>query len=317
MMVLAGILTAGISSMHAQQSSSAAAHASAGWKAFEEGRITEAKPQLEEAVKLAPKDADYLAALAEVESKLGEQDLAIRHFKEAILIKPSDTEFRLDLAQILQQQGNDRDALRFLAVAHPAPALSDALHFSRGFSLFRLGNLEEAHSEFQAVVEKPKFRAPASFFLGNIEYTRGRFADAEPYLSTAVQLGNVEGNKAYNAYAYDYGLVLFKLGRYAEADRQFKTSIVEYDKDPLPWMFRGRCEEQLGNYSEAIEMLETSIKKDSTFQLAYYELARLQQRHGDPQRAAELFKEIGAMKEEEVRNEEQRAARLKNAPRPQ
>jgi tetratricopeptide (TPR) repeat protein len=271
---------------------------------------------LEEAVRLSPGDADYQAALAEVDSKLGQQDAAIKHFKRAILLKPLDTEFRLDLAEILQKSGNDQEALRVLEMAHPNSALSDALHFSRGFSLFRLGNFVLASDEFKLVVQKPQFRAPASFFLGNIEYTQGRFVEAEPYLAAAVELGNVEGNKAYNAYAYDYGLVLFKLGKFAEAGRQFRASIAHYDKDPLPWMFLGRCEEQLGNYSEAIAMLETSIKTDPTFQLSIYELARLQQRHGDPNRAAELFKKIGAMKKEEVRKEQERAMKLKNAPRP-
>jgi tetratricopeptide (TPR) repeat protein len=179
-----------------------------------------------------------------------------------------------------------------------------------------MGSFKPAADEFKAVVQKPQFMASASFFLGNIAYTQSRFNEAEPYLAKAAELGNVEGNKAYNVYAYDYGLVLFKLGKFAEADHQFRVSIAQYDRDPLPWMFLGRCEEQLGNYSEAIAMLETSIKTDSTFQLSYYELARLQQRHGDPNRAAELFAKISEMKKEEVSKEEERATRMKTTSAP-
>ncbi|MGC2401574.1 MAG: tetratricopeptide repeat protein [Acidobacteriaceae bacterium] len=314
--MLACILCACHSSIYAQQPSTAAAHASAGWKAYEEGHLSDASSLLEDAVRLAPRNADYNAALAEVDAKLGQQDEAIKLFKRAILLKPSDTEFRLDLAQILQRNGSDQEALGILQ-GTPNPALSDPWHFSRGFSLFRLGRLVPAGDEFRLVVGKPQFTAPASFFLGNIDYMQGRFVEAEPHLATAVELGNVQGNKAYNVYTYDYGLVLFKLGKFAEADRQFRASIAQYDADPLPWMFLGRCEEELGNYSEAIAMLETSTQKDSTFQLADYELARLQQRHGDPNRAAELFKKIGAMKEDEVSKEQERAMKLKAAPRPQ
>jgi tetratricopeptide (TPR) repeat protein len=304
------------SPIYAQQPSSAAAHASEGWKAFEEGRLDDASSLLEEAVKLSPRNADYVAALAEVDAKLGQQDAAILHFKKAILLKPSDSEFRFNLAQILQRKGNDQEALGILQ-GPPNPALADAWHFSRGFSLFRLGRLVPAGDEFKLVIRKPQFTAPASFFLGNIDYMQGRFVEAEPYLATAVELGKMQGNKAYNVYTYDYGLVLFKLGKFAEADQQFRASIAQYDADPLPWMFLGRCEEELGNYPEAIAMLETSTQKDSTFELADYELARLQQRHGDPNRAAELFKKIGAMKEDEVSKEQERAMRLKAAPRPQ
>ena len=300
--ILAGLLLACSSLISAQQSESAAAQAVDGWKAYEEGRFQDSRTLLEEAVQRSPAVADYQAALAQVESKLGDEDAAIRHFKRAIALKPLDTEFRLDLAQILQKKGNDQEALRILQIAHPNPELADVWHFSRGFSLFRLGSFGAAKAEFKVLLEKPQFRASASFFLGNIAYTQAQFEEAEPYLAKAVELGNVEGNKAYNVYTYDYGLVLFKRGKFAEADRQFRASIAQYDADPLPWMFLGRCEEELGNYPEAIAMLETSIKTDSTFQLSYYELARLQQRHGDPKRAAELF---------EVSKEEERATKLK------
>ncbi len=309
-----GILFCFISPIQAQQPRPGAAQAAAGWNAYEEGRLQDAEALLEEAVKLSPAVADYQAALAEADSKLGREDAAIQHLKRAIALKPLDTEFRLDLAQILQRKGNDQEALRILQIAHPAPDLIDLWHFTRGFSLFRLGDFGPSGDEFKAVVQKPQFMASASFFLGNIAYSQGRFDEAEPYLAKAVELGNVKGNKAYNIYAYDYGLVLFKLGKFAEADHQFRVSIALYDRDPLPWMFLGRCEEQLGNYPEAIAMLETSIKKDSTFQLSYYELARLQQRHGDPKRAAELFAKISKMKQEEVNKEEERATRLKTAP---
>lgn len=264
--ILTGFLFFSISPLQAQQSRPGAAQAAAGWKAYEEGRLQDGKALLEEAVKLSPAVADYQAALAEVDSKLGQEDAAIQLFKRAIALNPLDTEFRLDLAQILQRKGNDQEALRILQIAHPAPDLTDLWHFTRGFSLFRLGSFGLSADEFKAVVQKPQFTATASFFLGNIAYSQSRIDEAEPYLAKAVELGNEGGNKAYNIYAY------------AEADHQFRVSIAQYDRDPLPWMFLGRCEEQLGNFPEAIAMLETSIKKDSTFQLSYYELARLQQR---------------------------------------
>lgn len=315
--ILAGIYFSCASPLQAQPPKSAAAQAVEGWKAYEEGRLQDAQALLEEAVKLSPAVADYQAALAEVDSKLDQDDAAIQHFKRAIALKPLDTEFRLNLAQILQKKGSDQEALHVLQIAHPPFELADLWHFTRGFSLFRLGSFKPASDEFKLVLEKPQFKASASFFLGNIAYAQGRFVEAEPYLATAVELGDVEGNKAFNVYAYDYGMALFRLGKYSEADRQFKVSIAHYDKDPMPWMFLGRCEEQLGNYPEAIAMLETSIKTDSTFQLSYYELARLQQRHGDPKRAAELFEKIGEMKKEEVQKEEERATRLKTTSTPQ
>ena len=303
-----------IAALEAQQARPGAAQAAAGWTAYENGRLQDAESLLNEAVKLSPAVADYQAALAEVDSKLGQEDAAIQHFKRAIALNPVDTEFRLNLAQILQKERQRPRGAAHSSDCASSPDLIDLWHFTRGYSLFRLGSFGLSATEFKAVVQKPQFMATASFFLGNIAYSQSQFDQAEPYLAKAVELGNVEGNKAYNIYAYDYGLVLFKLGRFTEADHQFRVSIAQFDRDPLPWMFLGRCEEQLGNFPEAITMLETSINKDSTFQLSYYELARLQQRHGDPKRAAELFKKISEMKQEEVNKEEERATRLKTAP---
>src|ERR1019366_3652291 len=165
--ILAGILSSCLSSLHARQPEQAAAQAASGWKAYEEGRLTDAKSLLEEAVRISPAVADYQAALAEVDSKLGQQDAAIQHFRKAILLKPSDTEFRLDLAQILQKKGDDQEALRVLQIAHPNPELSDTWHFSRGFSLFRLRSFTPAREEIKLLVQKPQFKASASLFLGN------------------------------------------------------------------------------------------------------------------------------------------------------
>ena len=310
---LAAMFSFGSLVLNAQQLRSATALAAKGWAAFEAGRLSEAKDLLDEAVHLDPTVADYQAALAEVDAKMGDRKAAVEHFKKAVHLSPSNARFRLGLAEILQTENNDQEALRVLQTGHPGTGLYDVWHFTKGFSLFRAGRLTAAIEEFKAVAQRPGFEASASFFLGNIAYSQGEFDQAERYLAKAVELGDVKGNRAYNAYTYDYALVLMKLGRFADADKQFRASIERYDTDPLPWMFLGRCEEELGNYAVAIEMLEMSIQKNPGFQLSYYELARLQQRHGDPARAAELFRKIGTMKEEEIRTEENRAMKLRTA----
>lgn len=293
------------------ETGSAASLASAGWRAYEEGRFTEAKTLMQRAVGSSPRQPDYQAALAEIDWKLNDREAAIRHFEEAVRLRPSDSEVRFRLAQLYQSLNKDLDALRILRVAKAQQQLSGAWHFSRGFSLFRMGRFPPAHDEFKLLLQDPQLRAPANFFLGNIAYSQNQLGEAARYLVAAVQQGNSKENKAYNAYTYDYGLVLLKLGRFAEADREFRESIDRYAQDPLPWMFLGRCEQELGNYQAAIDALEHSIRLDPNFQLSYYELARLQQRHGDKLRAEALFQKISQMKMEEIKQEEDRAMKLR------
>lgn len=287
--------------------------AAAGWAAYESGQFQEAKALMLRAVTMNPKHADYQAALGAIELKTGERADAIRHLKTAIQLNPSDAEYRLRLASVYQAADDDRDALLVLRAGEVAGDLRPAWHFTRGFSLFRIGRFQAARNEFELLAADPGFIAPANFFLGNIAFSENRFQDAVQYFDQAVRSGDTPANTAYNAYTYNYGLALFRLGKYQEAEEQFRASVARYDRDPLPWMYIGRCEQELQNYKSAIDMLERSMQIDPNFGLAYYELARLQQKYGDPARAAQLFDAIGRMKQEEIAAEEKRAAKLKVA----
>jgi tetratricopeptide (TPR) repeat protein len=310
-------LAVSIPSAGAGQSHSAAEMAQSGWQAFQEGRPDEAKASLAEAVRLDPKQSSFHAALAEVEWSLRDAPGAIRHWEIALKLNPADEAVRSRLAQLYQSTGRDLDVLRILQAPNPRdPMLASVWRFSRGFSLFRLGRLVAARREFQPLVSHPDFQAPANFFLGRIAYTQNHFEEALPFFANAVRLGDSPTNKEFSSYTYDYGLTFFKLGRYSEANAQFALSTERYAQEPLAWMMRGRCEEELKNYHAAIDAYEQSIKVDPKFELSYYHLARLQQRYGDKQRAEELFKRLGDLRqgdltEAQIRAEEQAVLNMK------
>jgi tetratricopeptide (TPR) repeat protein len=49
--------------------------------------------------------------MAEIDSKLNDQEAAIRHFEKAVLLEPLDAEVRYKLAQLYQIQNKDLDAI--------------------------------------------------------------------------------------------------------------------------------------------------------------------------------------------------------------
>ncbi len=114
-----------------------------------------------------------------------------------------------------------------------------------------------------------------------------------------------------NAYRYDYGLTLFRLGRYSDALTQFTLATEHYPSQPSPWMMRGRCEEELGQPQSAIASYEKSIQLDDKYQITYYHLARLHQRYGDKARASQLFERLGELKQNDITAQEERALKLK------
>jgi tetratricopeptide (TPR) repeat protein len=305
----------------AGQSQSAAKLAERGWQAFQDGDASAAKAALTEAIRLSPRQPTYYAALAEVELRLGDAQGAARHYEIAGKLNPSNTETRSRLAQLYQSLNRDLDVLRVLHPPDPPEPLQSLWRFSRGFSLFRLGRLNAAGREFRPLVNHRDFEAPVNFFLGRIAYTQNRFEEALPFFAKAVRLGDSPTNKEFSSYTYNYGLALFRLGRFSEANDQFILSTERYALEPLAWMMRGRCEEELKNYHAAIDDFEESIKLDPKFELSYYHLARLEQRYGDPQKAEALFKRVGELRqsditEAQIRAEEQALLRMKTGGSP-
>jgi tetratricopeptide (TPR) repeat protein len=300
----------------AGQSPTAAKLAERGWQTFQNGDANDAKASLTEAIRLSPRQPKYHAALAEIELSLGDAQRAMHHYEIACELDPSNTEVRSRLAQLYQSLNRDLDVLRILRPPDPPEPLQSLWRFSRGVSLFRLGRLNAARREFQPLVNHRDFEGPVNFFLGRIAYTQNRFDEALPFFAKAVRLSNSPTNKEFSSYAYNYGLALFRLGRFSEANEQFILSTERFALEPLAWMMRGRSEEELKNYHAAIDDYEESIKLDPTFELSYYHLARLQQRYGDSKKAEELFKHLGELrqsdiKEAQIRAEEQALLRMK------
>ncbi|MBS1850555.1 MAG: tetratricopeptide repeat protein [Acidobacteria bacterium] len=297
---------------------SASDRAEQAWQAYEAGQLSSARDQLRQAIDLNPAQPLFRVMLAEVAWSLKDFDAAIQQLEKAVRLDPEDFSARLILARRYQAQNRDLDALRVLAVPPPREPLLTSWRFCRGFSLFRSGRITAAKREFSALLKVPDLEAPVHFFLGGIAYRQNHFEEASLHFARAVLAGNVPGNRAFNAYTYDYGLALFKLGKYAEASAQFLQSAERFPRDPLPWMMRGRCEQKLGNYASAIQAYEESVRSNPNFEPAYYQLARLHQQYGDPRRAEALFQRVGALTQAQVDRQEANALHLKteDAPHP-
>jgi tetratricopeptide (TPR) repeat protein len=138
-------------------------------------------------------------------------------------------------------------------------------------------------------LENKEMQAPASFFLANCYSEMSKYEDALPYYEIAIKYGQGTNNKALNVYYYNYGLTLFRLGRYDKARDSFEKSAQRFADDPSPWYYIGRCETKLGDFERARAAFEISMAKDSSFGPAYYQLARLYAAHGDSAKAKELY----------------------------
>jgi tetratricopeptide (TPR) repeat protein len=304
------VLAHGFEPAFAQPQQTANDYSSAGMDLLQSKRFEEAIEPFQQALQLEPGNPYLAMALGQALLGSGKPRPAITHLETALRVLSQDAALRYTLAEAYQRVDDDKNALRVLSGTTPSTALTAPWLFLQGFSLFRLGRLPEAAKIFEGLLHYDGMRAPAKFFLANCAYSENRLAEALPLYAEAIRLGNVPGNKALNAYFYNYGLALYRLERYAEAADSFRQSLERYSRDPLPALFLARCDAAQGHYQEAIDIDEQVVKEHPEFSAAVYQLARLHAQHGDPNRAKELFRKVAELKRGELRQTDELTTRL-------
>jgi predicted Zn-dependent protease len=277
--------------------------ATAAADAFERGRAEESVQLLQDALKREPGNPTYQAALGQIYLSIGKAELAVPALTRALMAVPADVDVRFALVQAYQNLGKDLEALRTVGARPPNGPKRALWSFLRGFSLFRIGGTTEAAKLFAELLAYPDMRAPAHFFLGNCKYVEMDLGGAVPEYEAAIREGNVPGNKALNAYYYNYGLTLYRLGRYPDAAQAFRHSIERFSRDPLPPFYLARCLAETSAYGEAIALLEQVVAQRADFHPALYQLARLHAGHGNAARARELFQRYSALSTGAMANE--------------
>ena len=304
----AGLLYALICSLSTfAQANRAADAAGRAQQAIAQGRLGEAEALLEQAVQADPANPNYAFVLGNVLMLSGKPKQAIPALQKCLKITPGDWDARISLAQAYQKVDADAEAIRTLGSTAPPSSHLALWQFTRAFSLYRLGDVAGAAPLFKQLLENQEMQAPANFFLANCYSEMTKYQEAIPYYQTAIASGQGTQNKALNVYYYNYGLTLFKLEKYDDARAAFTKSAQQFADDPLPWYYLGRCEVQLGHPEPAREALEMSIAKDSSFNPAYYQLARLYAAQGNQAKAQELYGKVS----KELHRQLQESERLK------
>ncbi len=257
-----------------------------------QSRLEHAERLLIPLVRADPSNPKYLYELGDVYLLMGKPEQAIPLLQKSLDEKPANWNARMALAQAFQKTDHDADALRILGKTPPSGELAELWTFTRAFSLYRHGNLNVALPLFKQLLSHEKMRAPANFFVANCYSGMAQYQTALPYYEAAIQLGQSRDNKALNIYYYNYGLTLYKLGKFQASRDAFQKSIQRFANDPLPWYYLGRCEARLRNFEGAKDSFETAISKDRSFNPAYYRLARLYAEHGDKKKAQEYYSKV-------------------------
>lgn len=272
--------------------------------AFQQGKFKDAVRYLSAARKADPANPLLAAALGQALMSAGDAAGAIAPLKEALSANPDDDAVRLALAQSYQRLDQDDNVIDLLKPQSSRASPPSPWLFTLAFSRFRLHQYQEAEAIFRQLVPLPAMTAAASFFVANCRFGQNDLPGSLPWYEAAINAGNTPQNVALNAYFYNYGLALFRLGRYADASAAFLASTTRDPRDPLPPYFLGRSQTERGELQDAISIFNQLIQNHPDFSPAYYQLGRLFARAGDQVRSREMFAKVKQIKDAELREQQ-------------
>ncbi len=230
------------------------AHYNLGFALARAGRMAEAKPEYEAAIRLKPdyaeahnnlanalaqsgRDAEarahYEAALradshyadahynlADALLAAGEPGPAARHYADALRLRPKDARAEAGLAQALGASGRADAALPHYVAALRLGLVSPELRYNYGCALFVAGQLPEAIAQLAASIQAQPAFAAAQHNLALALANSGRPAESVPHYEEALRLlpqsAEAHGNLAR---------ALEQLGRIDEAIRHDETAL--------------------------------------------------------------------------------------------
>jgi tetratricopeptide (TPR) repeat protein len=187
---------------------------------LQEGKVSEAKGELEQALRIRPAYAEAHYNLGNVFLQEGKVSNAIAQYEQALRIKPYLAEAHNNLGFALAQTGKTRDAIaHYQQALRIKPDYAEA-HCNLGAALGQAGRMPEAIGHLERALRiKPEY-PEAHGNLGTVYLREGKVSDAAEEFEQALRI-KPEYYDAHN----NLGDALVRLGRLPEAIVQYQQAL--------------------------------------------------------------------------------------------
>jgi arylsulfatase A-like enzyme/tetratricopeptide (TPR) repeat protein len=251
-----------------------------------QGRLAESLSAFRQAHAERPLDPFLVSKLANAMISTQKFDEAEDLLRAALEEHPKDPYIVFALARVMEATGRFAEAEdHFRAVLELDPRSAPS-HVRLASLALRRGDLDTASFELEAALRLDPRVAEASLIKGQLLERQNRLEEAaQAYrqelssspnsLPAAIALSRLEG----------------RLGRPAEQERVLRSAIQENPRSPGPYLVLALTFLQRGErYPEAVELVEFGLQQQpqgQELQMAYFLLANLHDRLGDPRKASE------------------------------
>ena len=185
-------------------------------------RLEDARAYLEQAVRLEPANAGAHVNLGAALQKMGRLDEATSVYREALRLRPDDAGTHNNLGATLEQLGRvDQAAAEYRESLRRAPEAA-ATHSNLGRALLAMGRPDEAAAELREALRLDPTLTTTQYLLGTALAEQGRLDEAVVAFQIALRDPVLAGTPEVHN---DFGVVLGRLGRRAEAVIQFREAL--------------------------------------------------------------------------------------------
>lgn len=193
---------------------------------YERGQMEVALQELDQAMKLDPRNAKVFNTYGLVYAMLGQDAKAQQNFQQAIDLAPTDSEIRQNWGWFLCTHGRPRDSLVEFetAVRNPLYKTPDIALTNAGRCAIEAGDTAQGEAYLKRALAVNAANAQAAYSLSLLLYRTGRFDDARTVMKRVVQIGNPSAEALYLGMCIER-----KLG-----DRPSETSFVSQLKNRFP-----------------------------------------------------------------------------------
>jgi tetratricopeptide (TPR) repeat protein len=235
----------------------------------EAGRSSDAAGAYEQALKLAPNDADLLLKTGIYKLAAGQKEEALKVLQRCVRILPGDGDAQYYLAQAYHLNGQDDLALR--AIRQSLKKEPDNLSVWQKYGELLCGTGDcAAGLKWLLKAQRSDATLPRiDYDIAAMDYKLMDLAGAAHYAARAVE------SQPNDVTALQLQAIAdVKLAQWQEARHAFERILAFKTGDVESLLGLGQCELELKNYPAAVDRLQSVLRLDPTRLLAHFYLAR-------------------------------------------
>ncbi|MGO9607999.1 MAG: tetratricopeptide repeat protein [Verrucomicrobiia bacterium] len=269
------------------------AHNSLGTVLVQQGMISDAIGQYDQALRIKPDSVETHCYLGYVFWKQGKNSDAIGQYEQALRIQPDLPQAHYNLAVVLEQDGRTEDAIAHYEQAlQILPDYAEA-HCNLGTLLLLEGKTSDAIGHYEEAVRIMPALPQLHYYLAMTLAQAGRTEDAVVHFEQALRL-----KPEYADAHFNLGNLFLQVGKTSAAIGQYEQAVRLEPAMPQVQYSLATALAQAGRFEDAVAHLEQALRIQPEYAEAHFNLGNLFLQEGKTSAAIGQYEQAARLEPE-------------------